>query len=349
MKILSCASFYGSGSSAALDLLSEYSEVKSTNNFEFRLLHDPDGISDLEFHLVQCHNRHNSGFALKRFLKLSKFYKEDPKNRYETCFNGKFYSLIEQFISRITDFKYRGWWFYDAYDGRGFFEYYSLMLFRKLLRMITKGSFDIFPSEVTYCPHPSAEKFLKETQFFIRELCQAANPEHYPYLVFDQVVPSQNISRILRYFPDEVFVFVVHRDPRDVFLCNKFFWKEHLMPVKSPVDFCKWYRYTLESGSPETLDLSHVKRIHFEDLIYRYDSLVQEIENFVGLKAANHTKKFTLFNPLRSVVNTRLWERYGTPEEISIIESELPEYLYDFDAIKANKVPGVPITNTDVF
>lgn len=349
MKVLTNASFYGTGSSAVTDLLSEYDCVRFYNNYEIRFLHDPDGVSDLEFNLVECHNRHSSGFALKRFIRLVHFLADDPKKRYETCFNGRFRSLAKQYIDNLVDFKYRGWWFYDAYDGRGFFRYYSTMSFRKFIRMISGNNLDIFPSEITYCSHPTPEKFLRETQSFIRKLCRAANPEDLPFVSFDQIVPSQNISRILRYFLDEVFVFVVYRDPRDLFLCSKYFWKERIIPFDDVYAFCKWYRYALESGSPETLDLSHVKRIHFEDLIYRYDSLVQEIENFVGLKTANHTKKFSLFNPLRSVVNTRLWERYGTPEEISIIESELPEYLYDFDAVKANKVPGVPITKTDVF
>lgn len=85
------------------------------------------------------------------------------------------------------------------------------------------------------------------------------------------------------------------------------------------------------------------------DLIYRYDTLVKEIENFVGLKTISHIKKFSLFNPLRSVVNTRLWERYGTPEEMAIIESELSEYLYDFDAVKSNKISGIPMAKCSVF
>ena len=39
-------------------------------NYEFRFVQDPDGISDLEYNLVENHNRHNSGHALKRFKKL---------------------------------------------------------------------------------------------------------------------------------------------------------------------------------------------------------------------------------------------------------------------------------------
>lgn len=349
MKILTNASFYGTGSSAVTDLFSEYEGVRSYNDYEIRFLHDPDGISDLEFSLVECHNRHSSGFALKRFMRLVNFLSDDPKQRYEACFNGYFHSLAKEYIDSLVDFRYRGWWFYDAYDGRGFIRFYFCMLFRKFIRFVSNKNLDIFPSEFTYCSHPTPEKFLRETQAFVQKLCLAANPGSLPFVSFDQIVSSQNISRILRYFLDEVFVFVVYRDPRDLFLCSKYFWKERIIPFNDVHSFCKWYRYTLESGSPENGDLSHVKRIHFEDLIYRYDESVKEIEDFVGLKECNHTKQFSLFNPLKSVVNTRLWERYGTPEEMAIIESELSEYLYDFDAVKSNKISGIPMAKCSVF
>lgn len=67
MKIITCASYGASGSSALTDLVAEYSNVHRMSDAEFRFLHDPDGISDLEFQLVECHNRHNAGRALKRF------------------------------------------------------------------------------------------------------------------------------------------------------------------------------------------------------------------------------------------------------------------------------------------
>lgn len=73
MKIITCASFYGSGSSALTDLVAEYSCVKDLTNYEFRFLYDIDGVSDLEHYLCECHDRHNAGHALKRFKRLSEF------------------------------------------------------------------------------------------------------------------------------------------------------------------------------------------------------------------------------------------------------------------------------------
>ena len=74
MRIISCASYYGSGSSAITDLISEYEDVFSLTNEEFRFVQDPNGISDLEYNLVENFNRHNSGWALKQYKKKVDFY-----------------------------------------------------------------------------------------------------------------------------------------------------------------------------------------------------------------------------------------------------------------------------------
>ena len=61
MRFISCASYYGSGSSAITDFVSEFDSVYSFTDEEFRFVQDPDGISDLEYNLVENFNRHNSG------------------------------------------------------------------------------------------------------------------------------------------------------------------------------------------------------------------------------------------------------------------------------------------------
>ena len=66
MKIITCASYYGSGSSALTDLVAEYENVKDLTNYEFRFLYDIDGVSDLEYHLVENHDRHNAEMHFMR-------------------------------------------------------------------------------------------------------------------------------------------------------------------------------------------------------------------------------------------------------------------------------------------
>ena len=67
MKFITCASYYGTGSSAITDLVNECDNVHDMGDYEFRFIQDPDGIADLEYNLVENNHRHNSGYALKRY------------------------------------------------------------------------------------------------------------------------------------------------------------------------------------------------------------------------------------------------------------------------------------------
>ena len=52
MKLLTCASYHGTGSSAVTNLIDECDNVHDMGDYEFRFVHDPDGICDLEYNLV---------------------------------------------------------------------------------------------------------------------------------------------------------------------------------------------------------------------------------------------------------------------------------------------------------
>ena len=133
MRIISCASYYGSGSSAITDLLSEYDNIFSFTDEEFRFVQDPDGISDLEYNLVQNFNRHNSGRAIKRYKRLVDFYAGNIfSHKYEKYFHGKWKEKSYQYIDELTDFTYKGSWMYDYLD-RGVTFYYLTHLPTKLL------------------------------------------------------------------------------------------------------------------------------------------------------------------------------------------------------------------------
>lgn len=117
IRFISCASYYGSGSSAVTDYVSEFNNVYSFTNEEFRFVQDPDGVSDLEYNLVENFNRHNSGHALKRFKKLVDFQSGNFLfKRYEKFFLGNWKKYSYEYIKNLTDFTYHGWWQYDLLD-----------------------------------------------------------------------------------------------------------------------------------------------------------------------------------------------------------------------------------------
>lgn len=353
MKIITCASYYGSGSSALTDLVSEYCNVKNLSDFEFRFLHDLDGISDLEFQLVECHNRHNAGHAIKRFEKLMHFNEGNCISaRYSRFFKKDDYKRINQeYVESLVEFKYNGWWFYDLYD-KGSRIYYIYQIFNHILRKLRIQRFRILKNEQTYMSHPSENEFLSKTRKYVSDMMTALNQEGKEYLEIDQLVPSSNIQRIIRYFKDDIYVFVVDRDPRDIYFINKYCWKEFVCPSYDVGSFCKWYRYVREAGNGIPLNLPNVKKIQFEDLIYQYEDTVSMIEKITGLNRKEHRYKFKRLNPMISVNNTQVWKNYLTEEDQKdkkYIEHTLSDYLYDFDFVQNKKLVGIPVSDKKIF
>ena len=342
MKVITCASYYGCGSSAVTDLISEFSGVESLGDYEFRFLHDIDGISDLEHHLIECPNRHNSGHALKRFESLSKFNSGRWFNqRYEPFFNGQYLKLTNEYIDKLTCFKFKGQWFYDFYD-RGCFLYYVILLINKVLDKLNVFSWRILSDELTYGTTIDRQYFLKCTQEYLHSLLDAANISKSEYLMIDQLMPSSNIERCLRYVPENVFVFVVDRDPRDLYIMGKYVWlNDKVMPVDDVVTFCKWFSFT-RGCTQEKDNKENIMFVKFEDLIYRYEETKAKIISLIGLSIDNHISPFVKFNPRRSVVNTRTWTKY--PNELSniqYIEKELKEYLFDYNSVTTDIIVGI--------
>ena len=108
MRVITCASYYGTGSSAVTDYVTEFSTVKSLGDSEIRILHDMDGVSDLQYHLTENHNRHNSGHAIKRFKKLVDFYSGNRlTHRYEPFFQNRWKEISYRYIDSLVDFSYR--------------------------------------------------------------------------------------------------------------------------------------------------------------------------------------------------------------------------------------------------
>ncbi len=345
MKIITCASYYGSGSSALTDLVAEYDNVKDLSDYEFRFLHDLDGVRDLEYHLVENHNRHNSGHALKRFVKLSKFNEGNVlSKRYSQFFDEDDYQKITaEYVKDLTDFSYPGWWFYDLYD-KGPRIYYLYQMANHLFRRITKGKLRILQDKQIICSHPSEQKFLSITKRYVSNLMRALNKENAEYMEIDQIVPSSNLKAVMRYFDDELFVFIIDRDPRDVYLLGKYHWKDGICP-SDPDLFCKWFIYAREAGSGVLKESSHIIKLQFEDIIYRYDETVSRIEQCTGLDPGLHNKQFLKMNPKRSVVNTRLWEKYPDDQGVKLIEQRLSKYLYDYSSIDTAIVSGVEVSD----
>lgn len=350
MKLITCASYYGSGSSALTDLLSEYTTVHPNDSYEFRFIHDPDGIRDLEYHLVENHNRECSGAALKRYVKFINFNSGTWFNKkYEKYFHGQFKPISMKYVEELTDLKFKGYWPYDLYN-RSRVGYYWLAFWNKIIRKTKAKHGSALPRDYIYCSNPGEEKFVRCTQEYTSALMEIMNSDHKPYLVVDQMLPSSNTAECFKYFKDDIKVFIVDRDPRDVYILARTSWKFiRMYPRNNVEDWCKWFRYTRESGGGKQTD-KNIMYLRFEDLIYRYEETTKKIEDFLGLDPKDHDKKFARLNPKKSVVNTQIFKRNKKfAKDIEVIEKMLPEYLYDYDSVKESDVVGIETKDKRTF
>ena len=339
MRVISCAGYYGTGSSAIVDYFSEFSNCFSFADYEFRFLHDPDCVSDLEYNLVENHNRNNSGYALKRYKKMVDFFAGNRLiKRYEPFFDNQWKKISYEYIDELTDFDYAGYWAYDVVD-KGMLYYYICRIINKILQKTIwrnnskkkiENNLNELPHERTLCSRPSEEKFLNATRQYINKLLSIPNKDHLPFVMVDQIVPSSNLNRYLRYF-DDIVVFVVDRDPRDVYYLAKYVWKVKLVPTESPEVFSRWFRYTHAHRLSEKVDKSKVMYVQFEDMVLHYDDTMPRIRDFCGMKEIDHTQKYKYFDPKISIANVGAWRvRADLATEMDVIAKTLPEFLYNY-------------------
>ena len=148
-------------------------------------------------------------------------------------------------------------------------------------------------------------------------------------------------------------VFVVDRDPRDMFVTNKYVYPALNEQVPYPIDayeFCKCYKALRKMESNVNENDTRIHRLHFEDLIYNYDNSVDKIKKILYNEKGEvplHLEKKKYFNPDRSINNTQLfWDENGEcreeyRDEIKIIETNLAEYLYEFPYKRISSNNGV--------
>lgn len=322
MKLITTASYYGSGSSAITDLLSEYDNVKSLGSgFECRIAHDMFGISDLEYYLVENYHRHNSSTAINKFLRLMDIYGLNNVIRlenYPSVFGEEFKQSVDEYIKDLTVSIYNGGSHIDIYEKSDF--QIALLKFRnRLYKKVNKPQYGILDTSwehkkmaplekarydvKSYISFPK-ENFISYTKKFTSNLFKKFNDNDY--LMVDQLIPVTNTMRYTRYF-DEVKVICVDRDPRDIYYCEKNFWKGGVVPT-DPKKFVDWYLATREHKKYEQDDACIVLRIEFEDLIFNYEETVKKIENFLGLDNKHHVAPKSRFNPDISSKNVGLWK-----------------------------------------
>ena len=165
-----------------------------------------------------------------------------------------------------------------------------------------------------------SKKFYEESHKYIYKIIEEIS-KGKENIILDQFLLPFNLFRVDNYFDDKLRVIVVARDPRDVFITNKYIWQQKQICVPFPLEvneFCSFYKKMRESEKECTSN--KVLRINFEDLIYNYDTKIKEITKFLGFKESDHINKKTRFIPEISIKNTQLFRKEEYREECRSIQ-----------------------------
>lgn len=337
-KIAITTGYMGSGSSAVTDLISEFKGYDINNgDFEYVMLHCPDGLFDLEDKLLNGNNALRSDEAIYRFEKcMSTLY--DKKNywpgMYKKRVSIQYEKITNDFIARLTDFKYDKtiyWYFQQIPDS---FILQCRNYLKRLLKHVplyNNSNTAVLKYTGMRIAYPTSEKFYKNAKQYLHDFYCLLGYENHN-LLLDQFVLPHNLFRINNYFNDNTRIIITDRDPRDVFVLNKYVWLKKGCPVAYPIsvnEFCSYYRKM--RNSEKKVDDNRILRIHFEDLIYDYDYTLERICIFLDLKKDDHINIKKRFNPQISINNTQVFRKYlECNNEASIIKNELKEFIYDF-------------------
>ena len=329
MRIITCISFHGTGSGAVDDFLKEFDNCPSApTNIECRFLQDPDGVSDLEYNLVENPHRLNSGYALRRYMKFAR----ETAYGYRKIFGSKWLRYSQEYVDSLVTETYKGYWHGDLQllSGPQKFIYYSRRAKDKLMPGPLKKPFryNYFPNQDYYHVHITRDEFIEKTQIYVDKLCRLLNPKNQPFIVLDQFVATSNIMRYISYAKD-IRVIVVDRDPRDLFVQQRRYG-DHVLPAEAE-PFARVFRDHRAMIGEIPAD-APVLRLQFEDLIFNYDEEMKKIVEFVGEDWSHHVSPKKYFNPAVSAANLQMWKKFPEYEaDCEIIAKMLPEFLYDFD------------------
>lgn len=337
--------YFGSGSSAVLDLLSEYSSVGSIvkdkeGGYEHTTLYHPGGLFDLEDKLLMGNDIHSSDEALRIFKREMKRLNDNNFGWYgsfKELFGDRFEAILENFIQGLKPFeisqRYYGQCKKVIFNplkipvqvaakvlmGRTIYEWGRQYIYKS-------GYHNMI---VTF---PSEEEFYCAAREFVSDLMELYSEQGKANTVFDRLLLCHNLYRIPKYFSDDFRVIRVQRDIRDVYFFNKYLWQEinagSMYPKKIDEFIDYWNRI---NAMEKPVSDARILTINFEDLIYHYEETVKMIENHCNLREEDHFEAKTKFIPEKSIKNTQVYKiREQWKDELEIIEKELSEYLYDF-------------------
>ncbi len=342
-RIIVPTGYMGSGSSVVTDLVAEFEGFEAARgSFEYVFLHCPGGVFDLEDKLLRGNNAIRSDEALHTFYStMRQLY--DKKywwvGNYKQIIGESFWSATEDYVNELTQYNPSFYWYYqENTDLKMFFQ----LVWKRIVKVITLNRVNL-KKPLLYSPmwvsYVKPEQFYGISKKYIYKVLDELGHSK-GNIILDQLLLPFNLFRIDNYFDEDIEVFVIERDPRDMFLMNKYIYPSQNGQVPYPTDvkeFCNCYRALRQMEGECTSKKVH--RFKFEDFIYNYEETVKQIQMILSKdgEVPKHILRNKFFKPEKSINNTQLFVNEEYKNETDIIEKELAEYLYDFPFMRAPK------------
>lgn len=338
--------YYCTGSSAIIDLLKEYNNVSIASpidsDYEHMAFYTQGALYDLSSILLSDNrSAYGSDMAINGFLDAAKRLNDNDfgwYGSYKKYYGNQYMEAVQTFINTISYKKDR--------RSAAHTKYVRFSLIKAVMQIIAKilykrpitsfGKKFVFDDKDSYFSMPTREEFCEAAKHYTQSYLKMCSKEAEINL-FDHLLWPQQTDSIFDFMPDALKVIVVDRDPRDLYLLNKYYW--HRPPVSTskpyyptePAAFISEWRRTVSRN----IENDRVLVIHFEDLIYNYRDTVLRIEAFLDIDDKNHSAPYSKFEPERSIENTQVftlseeWKR-----EVEQIAHELEDYLYPFPYVR---------------
>lgn len=334
-KIIIPTGYMGSGSSAITDLLREYPKINTKNaDFEFIFLHAPNGLFDLEDKLLNNNNAIRSDEALKTFENFMQSlyeYRGWWPAGYKQTVSNDIDIIVDNYIKSLISSEFTGTWYHYEKPSTARWllnatkRRFALLQGKKYKRELPKQQ-NLKMSLLTN------EEFYEKSNEFINNIIDSF-AKNDSYVVMDQLLLPFNLKKIENYKIDNLYPIIVNRDPRDIFIANKYYWFPDHCQVPYPLEakeFCDYYRRIRKYEKEQESNIRSL-RINFEDLILNYEATVKKVEEYIEISPEKHKDKQVFLNPNISINNIQIYNRNEKyKQEVSIIEEELSEYLYPF-------------------
>ena len=234
MKNIAVTGYFWSGSSAVLDLLSEYDNVsevpivRDSNDYEHVAFYYGGGLFDLCNSLSHGNTVVGSDYAINVFLdSMNRLYVNRFSwfGSYKFLTGDKFLRIAEDFINEIA----------VSFEGTNLNHAVGTRLSikrtaRKALSNLAHNKFSnpcvlkrIDNHNKVYVSLPTEEELIKASRRYSNAYFDLFTvKEGSEYRLFDHLIWPQQIDEFGKFLPQDLSIIVVQRDVRDIYILNKY-------------------------------------------------------------------------------------------------------------------------------